>query len=205
MRLVLASNNQHKVDEFRDCLGSFTLLTPGELGIAFDHDETALSFHGNALGKALALYQALAEKGPLPSDLAILADDSGICVDALEGAPGIYSARYGSEHGKNLSSQDRNRLLLKNLEGVDNRTAHFVCALALVWDQERFSVVQETWDGSITETLGTGINGFGYDPIFWLPDYQCTVAELEPVAKSHLSHRGKAAKALTHIIKHYEE
>ena len=179
---VLATHNAHKVEELRRILGD--RLGPHEL-VAYDGPdaiEDADTFEGNALIKAR---EAFAHTG-LPA----LADDSGIAVDALDGAPGIHSARYAGsrDDGDNL------RLLLQNLAGEPNRDARFVCAAALV-DADGEYVVRGEWPGSVlTEPAGEG--GFGYDPIFRPDGETRSAAELTPAEKDAASHRFRAFAAL---------
>lgn len=197
MRLLLASNNPHKRNEFQAILSPHTVIMPRDEGIEFDFEETGTSYLENALGKARALFDQVRRP--------VIADDSGISVPALGGAPGIYSARYGEkEAGRPLTSQEKIELLLRNLADEKDRRGFFVCALVLYVDDYRFSAVQETLVGSIARELrGTG--GFGYDPIFLLPGGEKTVAELEEDEKNLLSHRGKAGAILKPYLDRLEE
>ncbi len=191
MTFWLATNNEHKKRELEAIFSGFTLRTPGSAGLMFDPDETGHSFIENTLLKARALYDLVHEP--------VIADDSGLCVDALGGRPGIYSARYGSVNGKKLESWERNERLLKELEHEGNRKARFVCSMVALLSHDHFYVVQETLEGEIIrESRGTG--GFGYDPILYLPDRGCTVAELSEEEKNRISHRGKAGRALARIL-----
>lgn len=167
------------------------LLLPADVGLAgWDHDETEDTFRGNAFGKAWSLF--VATQGRYP----VLADDSGICVEALHGAPGVRSARYGTEEaGRPLTDTEKNSLLLKKLEGCTDRKARFVCALVLVLSTDRHFLVQETWEGEVAYQP-SGENGFGYDPIFFLPDLGKISAELPPEVKNQLSHRARATRRL---------
>lgn len=193
MELVVATGNAHKVEEIRLALPGVSVMAPGDLGIAFDHDEVEDSFVGNSLGKAMAL-RALAGRP-------VLADDSGLCVDALGGRPGVLSARYGSAPGSPpLSSEERNALLLGEMEGVADRACRFVCALSLVLGPDRFFVFQETCEGVLLEGP-RGRGGFGYDPIVWLPELGLSVAELSPEEKNRVSHRGRAIARLRAVLK----
>ncbi len=164
------------------------IIAPG----SFSCDEDGDTFFSNAYKKALALY----EKCGLP----VLADDSGLCVPSLGGDPGVLSARYGSTSpGMVLSSGERNSYLLARMEGLTDREAFFVCSMVLLLDPHRFLSVQETVEGVITsEPRGTG--GFGYDPVFFLPDLGCTMAELDEEKKNSLSHRGKAGRVLSRML-----
>jgi XTP/dITP diphosphohydrolase len=210
MIIWFASGNAHKKEELAAILNSnyagrpavekVIVKIPSEAGIPFDPDETGGSFLENALLKARALYRIIAEKAAgTEAGIKIIADDSGLCVDALGGRPGIYSARYGCENGKKIEAAGRNALLLRELGDNPNRKARFVCAMVLLSGPERFYAVQETLEGAlIREQRGTG--GFGYDPIFLLPEKNLTVAELPPEEKNTLSHRGKAGKAIAKFV-----
>jgi XTP/dITP diphosphohydrolase len=191
MKLWLATNNDHKKRELEGIFKGHVLVTPGSAGLVFDPDETGTSFIENTLIKARALYDLVHEP--------VIADDSGLCVDALNGRPGILSARYGSNDGRKLESWERNALLLTELEQETNRKARFVCSMVVLFSHDRFYVVQETLEGEIIrESRGSG--GFGYDPILYLPEWGCTVAELSEDEKNRISHRGKAGKALARLL-----
>lgn len=172
---------------------------PSDAGIAFEPDEKGATFLDNALIKARALRRLLMERN-IPDP--VLADDSGLCVDALGGRPGIFSARYGSDTalgGKRFEAPERNALLLKELGDNPRRQARFVCAMILLYSDDRFFAVQETLEGElIRKEQGQG--GFGYDPIFYLPGRGCTVAELPEAEKNSISHRGKAGKAIAALL-----
>lgn len=185
--LLLASNNGHKHAEFARLFPGVRIVLPREIGLAFDHPEDGDTFFANAFGKAAALH-ALARRP-------VIADDSGLCVEALDGAPGLHSARYGSEGGAKLAAPDRNALLLARLAGVADRRAHFVCCLVLVLDRDRFLAAQETVHGLIAPAP-RGARGFGYDPLFLLPDRGLTIAELPDAEKDLVSHRGRAARRI---------
>ncbi|HTM70310.1 MAG TPA: RdgB/HAM1 family non-canonical purine NTP pyrophosphatase [Luteimonas sp.] len=189
MEIVLASGNAGKLAELRGLLAGsgHVLRAQSEFGIA-DADETGLSFVENALLKAR---HASAATG-LPA----LADDSGLCVDALGGAPGLYSARYGGVHGDDARNIAR---LLGELRDVvdEERTARFHCALALLRsaDDPRPLVAEGSWEGRILHAP-RGAAGFGYDPVFLDPEHGCSAAELDPVVKNRISHRGRALTVL---------
>jgi XTP/dITP diphosphohydrolase len=197
----LATGNVHKKAELAAILGvDKTLRIPSDAGIAFDPAENGSTFAENALVKAKALWSIV--KAP------VIADDSGLCVDALGGRPGIYSARYagpakdpGENDGGEKTAAERNALLLGELDGIAERSARFVCAMALVYGEGRFSIVQETLEGEIVspeQEAGTG--GFGYDPVFFLPRLHCTLAELDADEKNLLSHRGKAGRIIAGLL-----
>jgi len=192
MRLVVATNNMHKIDELRPLFPCHELLIPSDLGInEFYPEENGKTFFENAYIKAKTLYQLLG----IPS----IADDSGLCVEALGGKPGIESARYGSNGGRLLTASEKNSLLLSELVEVSNRSCAFVCCLVLYYDKQRFICVQETLEGEIARSP-SGKGGFGYDPIVYLPKYGKTVAELSANEKNIISHRGKAAQKMASIL-----
>ena len=192
MIIWFASGNMHKKAELAAIFYKHTIKIPSEEGIVFEPIENGVSFVDNALIKAQHLFNIV--KGTF------VADDSGLCVDALNGRPGIYSARYGSEIGKPpLNAHERNTLLLRELGDNVCRNAHFVCAMVAFLGADRFYAVQETLEGSILfEEKGEG--GFGYDPIMYLPEKECSLASLSEDEKNLISHRGKAARSLLQII-----
>ena len=188
MKLVLASGNPGKLAELRELLGDgFDLHAQSEFGVG-DADETGLSFIENAILKARHAARA--------TGLAALGDDSGLCVDALGGAPGLYSARYAGTHGDADANIDK---LLRELDGTGDasRTARFVCALALVRHAEdpQPLVAEGRWEGRILHAR-QGSNGFGYDPVFFSPAHGCSAAELPAAVKNRDSHRGQALAIL---------
>jgi XTP/dITP diphosphohydrolase len=194
--LLLASNNAHKREELARILAGHELVVPRDLGMDFDYEEGSESFHENALGKALRLF-ALA--GGRSGIRGVIADDSGLCVDALGGRPGVHSNRYGSEGGHLLSAGAKNGLLLRELGETPDRGASFVCALAFVLEVDRFFVFQEVLRGRIAHAP-SGTGGFGYDPIFLVPEPATSVAELAPERKDAISHRGRAARRLRALL-----
>ena len=198
--LIVATSNPGKLREFRALLAGlpFDLHSLGELGVA-PPEETGASFLENAMLKArhaAAAAVAAGLGGASPLNVAAIADDSGLEVDALGGAPGIYSARYA---GAGADDAANNEKLLDALAGMcrEQRTARYRCALAFVsGDPDQAPLTAEgVWEGSIVDTP-RGSGGFGYDPNFWLPDLSMTAAQLEPADKNRLSHRGKALRAL---------
>lgn len=216
MIIWFATGNIHKKKEMIAILrdsskANFELKIPGEAGIDFDPDETGKSFLENAMLKAEVLYRLLAQneldrKGSRHQDIwnasfsqtwPILAEDSGICVDALGGKPGIFSARYG---GKELSAEEKNAKLLAELGDNSKRTARFVCAMVLYYGPDRFFAAQETMEGELVKNAERGSGGFGYDPILYINSLGRTVAELQAEEKNLYSHRGKAARALAKIL-----
>jgi XTP/dITP diphosphohydrolase len=186
-KLVLASNSADKVREFQELLAPFQLqvIPQGELGIP-SAEEPYLTFVENALAKARHASAA--------SGLPALADDSGICVHALNGEPGVRSARYAGVNGDNAAN---NQKLVATLQGKTDRGAHYACTLVMVnsADDPEPLIVQTRWYGQfIDEAKGT--HGFGYDPHFFLPELGSTAAELEPAEKNLISHRGQALREL---------
>jgi XTP/dITP diphosphohydrolase len=189
----------------------FSLLLPQDAGLDFEPAETENSFHGNALLKARELYSLLEKKRPplYKTGDPVIADDSGLCVDALGGRPGIYSARYAglnvsSGTGIKLKVHERNALLLEELGNAPLRKARFICAMVLFYSPARFFLAQEACEGEIVKNIDNaqGSGGFGYDPIFYLPDRGKTMAEISKEEKNTISHRGKAGKIIAAILKH---
>jgi XTP/dITP diphosphohydrolase len=197
VRLLLATRNEKKLLELRRVLdaalgdGSVSLVGLADVAQYVSAPETGLTFEENALLKAR---EAVRFTG-LPS----VADDSGIAVDALNGMPGVFSARWSGKHGDDLANLE---LVLAQVGDVpdEHLGAAFVCAAALVWPDGREQVVQGEMRGRLTrEPRGEG--GFGYDPIFVPDGYECTSAELSPAEKDAISHRGKAFRALAELLR----
>ena len=187
LELLIATTNRGKLREIRRILRRFEIevLSPAEAGIAFAVEETAGTFEGNARLKAEALVAWI--------DMPVLGDDSGIEVDALEGRPGLLSARYG---GAELNDAGRNARLLTEMEDVaeEERSARFRCAVAVA-ESGRASVVFEGCVEGRVARQARGSGGFGYDPIFYFPGYRRTFGELTPDEKDTVSHRGHAFRA----------
>ena len=185
MKFVLASHNKNKLREMQEILGALgvEVVLQSELGLSIDVEETGETFEENSYLKAKAVMEA--------TGLPAIADDSGLCVDVLGGAPGIYSARYGDEDY--VTDQDRRLLLLKNMRGIrsEERTARFVCVITLLWPDGRKLVAKGFVEGLITFEP-RGEDGFGYDPVFYVPAFGCTTAEMSDEQKNAISHRGKA-------------
>ena len=186
MKLIIASNNKHKLIEIKAILGGLfeEIVSMREAGIEHETLEDGSTFMENAVKKAKEIAEI--------SGCCALADDSGICVDALDGGPGIYSARFCGHHG---DDEANNRLLLEKLAGREDRGAHYTCAIALVYPDGR----QVCAEGYLYGRIGheeKGENGFGYDPLFFLPEYGCTAAQLSPEEKNRISHRASALHAL---------
>ena len=192
-RIIFATGNENKMKEIRMILEDLgmPIYSMKEAGIEADIVEDGISFEENAEIKARAISRLL------PQDI-VLADDSGLEIDYLEGAPGIYSARFA---GEDTSYDIKNRIFLDKLEGVpdEQRTARFVCAIAAAFPDGEVETVRGTIEGQIGHEIA-GENGFGYDPIFYVPEYGCTTAEMDPVQKNELSHRGNALRAMKAII-----
>ena len=190
MKLIIASNNAHKLTEMKAILAPFfdDVQSMREAGIEHETVEDGQTFMENALKKARELAEI--------SGCCAIADDSGLCVDALDGAPGIYSARFSGVHGDDKAN---NRLLLEKLEGVQNRAAHYTCAIALCWPDGRMLTAEDYLFGEIAhDEKGTG--GFGYDPLFLLPERGLRTAELAPGEKNAISHRGKALRKQVKLL-----
>ena len=193
MKVILASKNPHKLTELSVILSQhgFEIALESEYGLDIDVDETGTTFEENSLLKAEAVMKA--------SGLPVLADDSGLMVDALDGAPGVYSARYGHKS----SDGERTEFLLENMKDVPDgkRTAKFVCVITCLWPDGRKIVARGECPGVITHEVH-GENGFGYDPVFYLPELGMTYAELPSEQKNAISHR---ARALQDFCRKYQQ
>lgn len=191
-RMIFATGNENKMVEIREILGDLPLeiLSMKQAGIRADIEENGTSFEENALIKAREVCRLAGEM--------VLADDSGLEIDYLNGEPGIYSARY---MGENTSYRVKNKNLMERLEGVPNekRTARFVCAIAAVFPDGKELVVRGTVEGIIGYEE-RGENGFAYDPIFYLPERGLTTAELPPEEKNSISHRGNALRKMKELL-----
>lgn len=211
MEFFLATGNLHKKHEMELLCKPHTITIPKDIGLCFEPEETGKTFFENSLIKAESLWNIV--KKP------VIADDSGICVDALDGKPGIYSARYcgrkfcnskndsQEKDGHTLSQLEQNTLLIEDVnltlqeKGLDinnseNRKCRYVCSIILYLEKDRFLCAQETFEGILLKNIedSKGTKGFGYDPIVFLPEYNKTVAELTEDEKNKISHRGKAVK-----------
>ena len=191
-KLVFATGNEGKMREIREILGrpGLTILSQKEAGIVSDAEENGATFEANALIKARAV--------AAQTDAPVLADDSGLEIDYLNGEPGVYSARY---MGEDTPYEIKNQKLLDLLEGVpeEQRTARFVCVIAAVLPDGREFTTRGTIEGIIGyESRGEG--GFGYDPIFFVPEFGCSTAELTMEQKNLVSHRGKALRAMKEVL-----
>lgn len=217
MKIFLATGNMNKKREMQEIFPEHTIVTPKDEGISFDPEETGTTFYENSLIKARTLYNIV--------HCPVISDDSGICVDALDGAPGIYSARYagpdfmkGHPDGTKIPQAEQNEFLIQQTnealaKGIDTtpkdgrfpngpRSARYVCAMVLYLGPERFVVAQETMEGTIIENSRdqAGDGGFGYDPLFFLPQYGKTSAQITADEKNAISHRGKAARIIQSVL-----
>ena len=197
--IIFATGNKNKMIEIRMILADLgcKILSQKEAGIQADVVEDGQTFEENALIKATTIAD-IARKMPEYKNAVVLADDSGLEIDALNKEPGIYSARY---MGEDTSYDIKNQALIYRLEGVpdEKRTARFVCAIAAALPDGSTEVVRGTMEGRIGYEI-TGENGFGYDPIFYLPQFGCSSAELEPEKKNELSHRGEGLRKMRKVL-----
>ena len=193
MKLVLASKNAHKLVEMKDILSQLgvEVVLESEAGVDVDVEETGATFEENAYLKAHAVMEA--------SGLPAIADDSGLCVDALNGAPGVYSARYG---GPGLDDAGRYKLLLENMRGQLDRRCRFVSAICCCFPNGDRVEARGECAGTLAYAP-KGEDGFGYDPVFFVPGLKKTFAELSPEEKNAISHRGNALKAFREKLEEY--
>ncbi len=187
-KLVLASGNKHKIKEISQMLPEFDVVGYKDFGFDFEIEENGTTFYENALIKAKTVAETL--------NLPALADDSGICVDALNGEPGIYSARYAGDGDDNHN----NELLLKNMNGQKNRKAKFVCCMVFYKPDGEIVTATGVTHGQILETI-QGENGFGYDPLFFSDDLQKCLGVASAREKNTISHRFRAIQALKEKLK----
>lgn len=208
--IIAATGNVHKLEEFQQILsgGSYPVrvVSAKAMGAGDLPEETGDTFRANARLKAQAIYDALREK--MTGRFVVMADDSGLAVDALQGAPGIYSARYALLSPEGLPTQEGDATdeqnvakLLREMEGVPEgkRQAAFVCAIAALTEDGKWLETEGVLSGEIAR-MPSGTNGFGYDPVLFVPAYGCTVAELDASAKNAMSHRGQALRAWTTLL-----
>ncbi len=214
MKIYLATGNLNKKREMSEILSEHTIVIPSDENIDFSPVEDGSTFYENSLIKARALYDIVHSP--------VIADDSGIGVDALNGEPGIFSSRYagpafmhGKPDGKKISQEEQNRFLIEQTNKAieenqlppapylhGKRSCHYTCAMVLYCGPDRLFVAQETFEGCLIDSLdkAAGTGGFGYDPIVFLPEYNRTVAQLTPDEKNAISHRGKAVRVIQKII-----
>ena len=186
MKLIIASNNRDKITEIKAILSPCfdDIVSLREAGIDHETMEDGTTFMQNAEKKAREIAAI--------SGCCAIADDSGICVDALGGAPGIFSARFCGRHGDDA---ENNRLLLEKMRDKTDRRAHYTCAIALAFPNGELVTAEDYFYGEIAYDE-KGENGFGYDPLFYLPEYGCTSAQISPEEKNRISHRAKALRAI---------
>lgn len=187
-KLLVATNNAHKLIEIKEILKDIDIKIVGlkEEGIYIEVEETGNTFKENAFLKAKGIFEHLEDK----ENYIVMSDDSGIAVDALNGAPGVFSARFAGEHGNSKKNNDKLLSLMKEVP-TEKRTARFVCSIVLITGEEKTISVEGEVEGIITEKeCGTG--GFGYDPIFFVPKFNKTFGELTSEEKNSISHRGRA-------------
>jgi XTP/dITP diphosphohydrolase len=219
MIIYLATGNRHKKIEMAKICKEHTILIPSDKNIVFNPVENGATFSANSLIKAESLWNQVHQT--------VLADDSGICIDALDGIPGIYSARYaGISHPQGypgsheILQSEQNRMIIDHTnialekkygsklavmtkkDRMNLRSCHYVCAMTLYISKDVFYCVQETFEGQLLESLDEqrGSGGFGYDPIIYLPEYDKTIAELDEGEKNKISHRGKASRKILQLL-----
>lgn len=193
IRLVVASGNKNKLREIAEIFTEFEVVSQKEMGFCDEVEENGSTFAENALIKARAASKALG--------CVALADDSGLCVDALNGAPGIFSARYCGHHG---SDAENRKVLLQNMQGIENRAAHFTSAIALVYPDGRELVAEgHTYGHILQEEVGNG--GFGYDPLFFSEDLQKSFGVATAEEKNAVSHRFRGLQAMLKMWREAEE
>lgn len=186
--IVLASNNKHKLKEFKEILTNYNIITLNDIEYFNEIEETGKTFEENALIKAETIHNYLKEKG---LNYIVISDDSGLCVDALNGAPGIYSARYAGIHGDNQANRDK---LQRELEGK-NRSAYFICTIIVYYPNgEHKTFIGKTFGEISTEESGN--KDFGYDCIFYSKDLNKTFGEASEEEKNSVSHRSRAIKEM---------
>ena len=193
-KIILATGNEGKVRELNAMLrGHYNVISQSDMQVK-EVPETGTTFIENALIKA--------RNASLQTKLPALADDSGLQVEALNGEPGVYSARYA---GENATDNDNIEKLILNMDQHDNRKAHFCCAMVFVKSASDSSpvIVEKRWEGELLREP-VGENGFGYDPVFYLPDHGCSSAQLEPEVKNEISHRGQALSDLLKQLLSFE-
>lgn len=194
--LILASNNENKIKEIKDILSPLNVqvISLKEAGVNVEVEEDGKTFMENAYKKAKEIYDIVNSENYM-----VLADDSGLAVEALDGAPGVYSARFAGEHG---NTKKNNEKLLKLMENISDRRAKFICNMVLIINEENVIRVQGEVEGVIIKEE-KGENGFGYDPLFYIPKYNMTFAQMDSKTKNLISHRKKALINLEEAIRKY--
>ena len=190
MKLIIASNNQHKIREIKEILGSRfdRILSLNEAGIDHETVEDGTTFLENSMKKAKEITEI--------ANCFAIADDSGLCVEALGGAPGIFSSRYCGYHGDDAKNRE---VLLEKMKNITDRKAYFACAIALSCPDGRMLTAEGRFHGEIAYSE-KGENGFGYDNLFFVPEYGCTSAEMSPELKNSISHRRKALEKIVKLM-----
>jgi XTP/dITP diphosphohydrolase len=188
--LIVASNNPNKIREIKQILSQYPMriLSMGEIGVNIDVDEDGTTFMQNAYKKAKSVYDFLGRR------FMVLADDSGLMVKGLDGDPGVHSARFAGEHGNDEKNNEKLLRLLKN-KNTDSRMAKFLCAMVLILETDKMIEVQGEIKGVICKEE-RGNNKFGYDPLFYVPEYGMTFGEMPAKLKNSISHRAKALEKL---------
>ena len=190
--IILASNNQHEIKEFKEILKNFNILSLEDIGFLDEIEETGTTFLENSLLKAQAVHKFLKEH---KLSYYVIADDSGLCVDALGGAPGVYSARYGGDH----NSQANRDKLLNEMQGKTNRNAYFVCGLVFMRPDGSYAYLEGKTFGKITDRE-IGDTSFGFDPLFLSDDLGKTFGEVSKEDKNKVSHRKRAIDKLLELL-----
>ena len=193
MKFIVATKNKNKLSEIKEILREFPfeVVSMQETGIEDEIEETAETFEGNALIKARSIYKKTGGY--------VMADDSGLCIDSLGGAPGIYSARFAGEDADYITKINLIWDMMKK-SGSENRSARFVCAIALIMPDGKEFTLRGECEGIIHDKI-QGNNGFGYDPVFYIPELGMTTAQLPPEEKNKISHRGKALEKMIALLK----
>ncbi|MBU3160963.1 XTP/dITP diphosphatase [Clostridium frigoris] len=188
-KIIIASNNNHKIKEIKEILSEFDfeILSLKEANINIDVDETGSTFRENAYIKASEIFK-------IADGNMVLADDSGLAVESLNGAPGVFSARFAGVHGDTLANNEK-LLYLLDVASEEERKAKFVCAMVLIVNEDKIINVQGEVDGVITSEF-RGDEGFGYDPLFYVKEYKKTFAQMNAEEKNAISHRGRALNKL---------
>lgn len=195
-KLLVASNNAHKIGEIKHMLEDMELevVSLKEAGIDVEVEETGTTFMENAYIKAKAIYDILPDK----DKYIVMSDDSGLAVDALDGAPGVYSARFAGEHGNDKMNKEKLLSMLKGMS-LKEKKARFICAIVLIGSNDKVLKVQGEVEGYIADRE-YGYDGFGYDPLFYVEEYGKTFAEITPDEKNAISHRGRALRKVKEHI-----
>lgn len=195
-KLILASNNENKIKEIKDILSPLNVqvISLKEAGVNVEVEEDGKTFMENAYKKAKEIYDIVSNE-----DYMVLADDSGLTVEALNGAPGVYSARFAGEHG---NTKKNNEKLLMLMQNISDRRAKFICNMVLIINEKNVIRVQGEVEGLIIKEEN-GENGFGYDPLFYIPEYKMTFGQMDSKTKNLISHRKKALINLEEAIRKY--